>query len=147
MQTHLGQYTMLLPRPSYREMWEETAAGLGQDGLSAVFVQWEAHGERPHWWNERWKDEWPFPTDAGTKRRASTELEQHEAQSRSPGQLPRGWRNLGLLQEQRENKGEMLTVLSQFSAWEMSPTGMLPTHSHNKNSGSKQKGRGKASEL
>ncbi|KAG8734199.1 hypothetical protein FRC11_009301 [Ceratobasidium sp. 423] len=128
LHTQLGRYALLLPRESYREMWEDTVAGLGSHGLRALFRQWPASGPRPSWWDDRWQDDWPFESEAGSKRRASTELEQYEAQARGD-QKPLGkWVLLGSRGEQG-NRGQMRTNLTQRSQWELSPCAMKATRS------------------
>ncbi|CAE6434954.1 unnamed protein product [Rhizoctonia solani] len=128
LHTQLGQYALLLPRESYREMWEETAAGLGSNGLAALFRQWPACGPRPSWWGDKWQDAWPFESEAGSKRRASTELEQYEAQARGNEKPPGKWVLLGTRSE-KGNRGQMRTNLGQRGQWELSPHGMMATRS------------------
>ncbi|KDN38131.1 hypothetical protein RSAG8_09727, partial [Rhizoctonia solani AG-8 WAC10335] len=135
LHTRMGQYALLLPRGAYREMWEETVSGMGPNGLSALFRQWPACGTRPSWWDERWKDDWPFEKEAGSKRRASTELDQYEAQSRENNEPPGKWKLLGSRSE-RGNQGQMRTNLDQRSQWELSPDGMLSTRSNRLKDGS-----------
>ncbi|CUA75199.1 hypothetical protein RSOLAG22IIIB_05764 [Rhizoctonia solani] len=126
LHTRLGQYALLLPRATYRETWEEVVSELGPNGLSALFRQWPACGTRPSWWDEKWKDDWPFEKEAGSKRRASTELGQFEVEARESDGLTSKWKFLGPRGEQG-NQGEMRTTLDQLCPWELSPSGMLPT--------------------
>ncbi|KAG8719762.1 hypothetical protein FRC09_010667 [Ceratobasidium sp. 395] len=63
MRTLLGEYALLLPHDSYRDLYEETMAGL--DALDAKATMWPACGRRPSWWNDRWKDDWPFEKQIG----------------------------------------------------------------------------------
>ncbi|KAG8732580.1 hypothetical protein FRC11_012486 [Ceratobasidium sp. 423] len=129
--TQLGQYALLLPRGSYREMWEETLAGLGPNASSAMFRLWPTGGTRPTWWDDRWKDEWPFEKDSvtehgvGSKRRASSEL---QAEARQDDTLAVKWKMLGPRGEQA-NQGQLRTNLDQRSQWELSPCGLAPTRS------------------
>ncbi|KAG9096057.1 hypothetical protein FS749_009216 [Ceratobasidium sp. UAMH 11750] len=131
LHTSLGEYALLLPHDSYREKWEQTVKGLGPGALSAMFVQWPACGPRPRWWHDRWKDDWPFEKDAGSKRRASMDADDYEESMRRPDvPLPSFWPTFGPRSE-RHTPGQMTTNLVNFNTpWSLrADGGMMPTHS------------------
>ncbi|QRW26655.1 hypothetical protein RhiXN_01250 [Rhizoctonia solani] len=117
-----GEYAMLLPHKTYRDMWEETLYDLGPGALSAMFKQWPAQGAQPPWWPDRWKDDWPFEQEVGSKQRASTDVQEHELLSRQAEMPGDSWLLIGARSEQ-ENQGQMLTNLDHRSGWLLEPSG------------------------
>jgi hypothetical protein len=114
---------MLLPHETYRDAWEETVHGLGPGALSALFKQWPAYGVRPTWWPDRWKDEWPFEKDAGSKRRASTDVQEYEAINRQLEVAEDSW-SLVRARSETSNQGQMWTNLDHRSGWLLEPGGV-----------------------
>ncbi|KAG9109217.1 hypothetical protein FRC07_008344 [Ceratobasidium sp. 392] len=130
--TRLGEYAMLLPRDEHRDMWHSTVAGLGPGALAAAYFQiWPSSGPRPSWWDVRWKDDWPGEKEAGSKRRASTDVLEYEGMERHQGNAVGStqWELLGPRGE-RGNQGEMRTNLNHRAQWVVRADGGIPATRH-----------------
>jgi hypothetical protein len=85
METLLGQYALILPHDSYRDMWEQTLSELG--ALDARVPMWPACGVRPSWWGDKWKDSWPFEKESSAEFSSLWPFAESPNDSR-PGELP-----------------------------------------------------------
>jgi hypothetical protein len=72
---------MELPHQDYYDLWEQTLFNMRSLNASCtMFEMWPQSGYCPTWWDERWKESWPFDkpvlppynfSTSGSKRRKS----------------------------------------------------------------------------
>ncbi|KAF8597012.1 hypothetical protein BDV93DRAFT_569928 [Ceratobasidium sp. AG-I] len=74
--TKLGDYALVLPHTIYIDQWEQSLSLMQPTGLTAKLGMWPTGGTRPFWWEDRWKEDWPFDKATRSKRRASKDLEE-----------------------------------------------------------------------
>lgn len=107
-----ADYALLVPRPTYADLWEEACHSHGPAAQAARVSVWPAQGKRPDWWSCHWKDSWPWEKDPG-----DMEVD---------GQRDEGWKRFGPHGDKRF-PGEPLNHLHARSAWIISPNGLMPS--------------------
>lgn len=128
--TSLGDYAMLLPHTTFVDQWEKSLFAYGQHGLAAKFYMWPTGGTRPRWWDDHWKDSWPFDRSPLLKRRPSLPTAELEAIVRArdeAGSAGGRWIRLGPRGDHRR-PGEPRSHLNQLDPWILAlDAGLSPT--------------------
>ncbi|KDN34328.1 hypothetical protein RSAG8_12579, partial [Rhizoctonia solani AG-8 WAC10335] len=109
-------YALLVPRPTYVDMWEAALYSHGPAARDARITVWPTQGTRPDWWNRRWKDSWPWD-------KVSEAMDVHMEGGQH---VNAGWSRLGPHGDPRF-PGEPLTHLHVMSPWVITPSGLVST--------------------
>lgn len=122
---------MLLPHKLYADLWEQSLSNMGPSFLSAKTGMWPMASARPAWWDERWRDSWPFEDRPPLKRRASTDTSNEMGDSSEEiddtRTVPQKWLRLGPKGD-RSRPGEPSSHLSHLSPWQLDrDSGMFPS--------------------